>query len=377
MSAERTILLLPGDGIGPEIMQPVYRLLDWLAQYHGITFTVSERKIGGAALDAEGTPLSDATLAQAKSVDAILLGAVGGTKWNDVEFAKRPEAALLKIRKELDLYANFRPIIVFSSLIDASPLKPDIIRDLDILIVRELSSGVYFGQPRGIEQDQNGHFRAINTHSYTSQEIRRVARIAFDCARNRRKKLCSVDKANVMEAGQLWRQEVTALHQEAFSDITLTHMYADNCAMQLIRDPRQFDTIVTDNLFGDLLSDEAAMLTGSLGMLPSASFGDRTTKGYVRALYEPVHGSAPDIAGKDLVNPLATILSFIMMLRHSFGLKAEADLIDQAIKVILDRGLRTTDIMSPGMTLCKTSVMSDALISCLEQNTSHILEPTA
>lgn len=367
MSGVKRILILAGDGIGPEVMRQVRRVIDWMARRRGLAFDVRDGLIGGAAIDAEGVPLSDATLADAKAADAVLLGAVGGPKWDNIGFERRPEAGLLKIRKELGLFANLRPAVVWNALVESSPLKADAIRGLDILIVRELTGGVYFGEPRGIFDIGNGERKGINTQVYTTSEIRRVARVAFELAAKRRRSLCSVDKANVMESGKLWREEVTNLQRTEFPDIALSHMYADNCAMQLVRNPRQFDVIVTDNLFGDVLSDEAAMLTGSLGMLPSASLGEADAAGSRKALYEPVHGSAPDIMGKDIANPVASMLSFTMMLRYSFGLDAEADLVEKAIQTVLNGGMRTADIMAPGMARCSTTVMGDSILRALDK----------
>ncbi|MEI6984821.1 MAG: 3-isopropylmalate dehydrogenase [Rhodospirillaceae bacterium] len=367
MSANRKLLFLPGDGIGPEVMRQVRRVVDWLGRRRGITFEVREGLVGGCAIDAHGVPLTDATLADAKAADAVMLGAVGGPKWDKIEFERRPEAGLLRLRKELELFANLRPAVVLDALVDASPLKADIVKGLDIVIVRELTGGIYFGEPRGIREIGNGVREGVNTQVYNSTEIRRVARVAFELARKRGKRLCSVDKANVMETGLLWREEVTALHAAEFGDVELSHMYADNCAMQLIRNPRQFDVIVTDNLFGDMLSDEASMLTGSLGMLPSASLGAPDATGRRHALYEPVHGSAPDIAGRDIANPVASIFSFAMCLRYSFDLTVEADMIESAVASVLKGGMRTLDIMAPGMARCSTIVMGDSITRALDK----------
>jgi 3-isopropylmalate dehydrogenase len=369
MTTVYTLLILPGDGIGPEVMRQVRRIIDWLADARGFEFAITEGLVGGAAIDRHGVPVTDETMAAARAADAVLLGAVGGPKWDNVDFAIRPEAGLLRLRKELGLFANLRPAIVFPALAGASPLKPEVVEGLDIMIVRELTGGVYFGEPRGIETLPDGQRRGINTQVYTSSEIRRVATVAFDLARKRQNRLCSVEKANVMESGRLWREEVTALHEEAYADVALSHMYADNCAMQLVRNPKQFDTIVTDNLFGDMLSDEAAMLTGSLGMLPSASLGAVDAQGKRKALYEPVHGSAPDIAGKDLANPIATLLSFAMMLRYSFDRGEDADLIERAIENVLAGGIRTADIMARGMARVSTGVMGDSILRELNKLT--------
>ncbi|HYD32736.1 MAG TPA: 3-isopropylmalate dehydrogenase [Azospirillaceae bacterium] len=367
MAANKKLLFLPGDGIGPEVMRQVRRVIDWLDRRRHVSFDVTEGLVGGASIDAYGVPLTDATLAEAKAVDAVMLGAVGGPKWDNIGFDKRPEAGLLALRKELELFANLRPAIVFDALVDASTLKADVVKGLDIMIVRELTGGVYFGEPRGIVDIGNGERRGVNTQVYTTSEIRRVAAVAFEMARKRGKRVCSTEKANVMESGLLWREEVTRLHQEQYQDVELSHMYADNCAMQLVRNPRQFDVIVTDNLFGDMLSDEAAMLTGSLGMLPSASLGAPDASGKRKALYEPVHGSAPDIAGKDLANPVATLLSFGMALRYSFEMGEEADMIERAVQNVLNGGVRTADIMAPGMAKCSTSVMGDSILRELDK----------
>jgi 3-isopropylmalate dehydrogenase len=367
MAAAKTLLILAGDGIGPEVMAEVRRIIEWFDRKRALRFELRDGLVGGAAIDAQGSPLADATMADALAVDAVLLGAVGGPKWDALPFERKPERGLLRLRKEMALYANLRPAIVFDALVDASPLKPGIVRGLDILIVRELTGGVYFGEPRGISALADGARRGVNTQVYTSEEVRRIARVAFELAEGRQRRVCSVDKANVMETGVLWREEVQKLRDEAYPGIALSHMYADNCAMQLLREPSQFDVIVTDNLFGDLLSDEAAMLTGSLGMLPSASLGPAGPDGGRRALYEPVHGSAPDIAGKGIANPLAVILSFAMCLRHSFDLAGEARLIETAVKGVLDGGLRTADIMQPGKARVSTRVMGEAIIRELDK----------
>ncbi len=357
---KKKLTLLPGDGIGPEVMAQVRKLITWMDNNTEISFDIEEHPAGGAAIDAHGVPVTDEAIESCKNADAAILGAVGGPKWDNVDYAIRPEAGLLRLRKDLGLFANLRPALVFDALIDASTLKPDVIRGLDILIVRELTGGVYFGEPRGIEVLPNGERRGVNTQVYTTSEIQRVTRVAFDMARKRRGRVCSAEKGNVMETGRLWREEVTKLHRdENYTDIELSHMYADNCAMQLLRNPRQFDVIVTDNLFGDILSDEAAMLTGSLGMLPSASLGTQY------ALYEPVHGSAPDIAGQNKANPLATILSFAMALRYSLDAPTWADKIEKAAQDVLEAGIRTPDIMAEGCTETTTDGMGDALLERL------------
>ena len=355
------LMILPGDGIGPEGCAEVSKLIDWINDNTDLTINTQHGLIGGSAYDAHGVPLSDETLEACRNSDAIVMGAVGGPKWDGVEYNKRPEAGLLCLRKELDLFANLRPALVFDALIDASTLKPEVVRGLDILIVRELTGGVYFGEPRGIETLPDGQRRGINTQVYTTNEITRLGRVGFELARKRGNKVHSCEKANVMESGKLWREEITALHAADYGDVNLEHMYADNCAMQLLRNPSQFDVIVTDNLFGDILSDAAAMLTGSLGMLPSASLGAEGTPG----LYEPVHGSAPDIAGEGKANPLATILSFAMCLRYSFDQGELANRIEAAVKNILNEGTRTADIMAEGTTLVSTGEMGDAVIAAL------------
>jgi len=363
MTSNKRLLILPGDGIGPEVMGQVRRVIDWFAEHQALAFDVEEDLVGGAAIDAHGVPLTEATLDKAMTVDAVLLGAAGGPKWDDLPFEKKPERGLLALRKEMDLFANLRPALCFDALVEASTLKPEIVSGLDIMIVRELTGGLYFGEPRGIETLANGERRGINTQIYTTSEIRRVAALAFELARKRRNTVCSAEKANVMESGVLWREEVSRLHAESYQDVELSHMYADNCAMQLVRNPKQFDVIVTDNLFGDILSDEAAMLTGSLGMLPSASLGGVDETGRRRALYEPVHGSAPDIAGRGLANPLASVLSLAMMYRYSFDLASQADLLEQAVKNVLAAGKRTGDIMTQGCEQVSTEAMGDALLA--------------
>lgn len=359
----KNILILAGDGIGPEVMTQVKRIIDWMNGKGLTTFAVSEGLVGGCSYDAHGTPLTDETMQRAMEADAVLLGAVGGPKWDNLDFSVKPERGLLRLRKDMELFANLRPALVFDALAEASSLKLELVKGLDIMIVRELTGGVYFGQPRGIETLPNGERRGINTQVYTTSEIIRVAEVAFDLARKRGSRVHSVEKANVMESGLLWREEVQKLRDAKYQDVHLEHMYADNCAMQLVRTPRQFDVIVTDNLFGDLLSDCAAMLTGSLGMLPSASLGGDLGGGKRRALYEPVHGSAPDIAGQNKANPLACILSYSMMLRYSFGLLKEADLLDQAAQNVLNAGIRTGDIMAAGCTQVGTDGMGDAILA--------------
>jgi len=366
--AKKNILLLPGDGIGPEIMAEVKKIINFLNDNKKIDVEVSEELVGGASYDKNKTPLTDDVLYKAQDSDAVLLGAVGGPKYDQLEFSKRPERALLRLRKELRLFANLRPAICFSELASASSLKPEIVSGLDIMIVRELTGGIYFGEPRGVEPIQNGERRGINTHVYTTKEIVRVAKVAFDLAQKRNKKVTSAEKSNVMEAGLLWKEEVQKFYDENvnYKDIELSHMLADNCAMQLVRNPKQFDVIVTDNLFGDMLSDEAAMLTGSLGMLPSASLSEKDKNGRMRSMYEPCHGSAPDIAGQGVANPLAMILSFSMALKYSLDLDTVADEIDQAVQDVLKDGLRTPDIMEDGKKKVSTSEMGSAILDKLK-----------
>jgi 3-isopropylmalate dehydrogenase len=365
MTAQKRVVALQGDGIGPEIMAEALKVIDWFNKNAGAAIEIIPGDIGGMSIDKHGVPLSDDTLAACHKADAVLLAAVGGPKWDKVDYNIRPEAGLLKLRKALDLFANLRPAKVFDALAAASTLKPEIVKGLDILIVRELTGGVYFGEPRGIETLPDGQRRGVNTQVYTTSEILRVARVAFDLAQKRQNRVCSCEKANVMESGKLWREEVTLLHEEEYKNVALSHMYADNCAMQLLKNPAQFDVIVTDNLFGDILSDEAAMLTGSLGMLPSASLGALQGDGRRAALYEPIHGSAPDIAGKGLANPLAIILSIAMMFRYSFDMPAAADRLEQAVETVLGKGLRTADIMSKGCTQLSTADMGRALLETL------------
>ena len=367
MAANKKLLVLPGDGIGPEVMREVRRIIDWMDRRRRVTFDVSEDLVGGASIDARGVAITEETVEAAKAADAVLFGAVGGPRWDRFGFGNRPELAILTLRRELGLFANLRPATVLDPLVDASTLKPDVVRGLDLMIVRESTGGIYFGEPRGIEDLPGGGKRGINTEVYTTDEIERVARVGFELARQRQHRLCSVEKANVMESGLLWRQTVTALGEREFPDVGLSHMYADNCAMQLVRNPRQFDVIVTSNLFGDLLSDLASMLTGSLGMLPSATLGEADETGRRHALYEPIHGSAPDIAGKGVANPMAQMLSFAMLLRYSFGMEEDARLIERACTNVLASGLRTADVMSPGAARVGTSVMGDSVLRELDK----------
>ncbi|MEM9523280.1 MAG: 3-isopropylmalate dehydrogenase [Pseudomonadota bacterium] len=359
----RSLLILPGDGIGPEVMAEVCRIIEWFDDKRGILFDVSSDLVGGAAYDRHGTPLHDDTLAKAQEVDAVLLGAVGGPKYDRLDFSMKPERGLLRLRKEMDLFANLRPARCFDALAEFSSLKKDLITGLDLMIVRELTSGIYFGEPRGIRREGNERV-GVNTQRYTESEIARVARSAFELAKRRSNKVCSMEKANVMESGVLWRDVVQEVHDAEYPGIELIHMYADAGAMQLVRAPGQFDVIVTDNLFGDLLSDAAAMLTGSLGMLPSASLGAPMANGRPKALYEPVHGSAPDIAGQGRANPCACILSFAMALRYSFDLGKEADMVEKAIETVLAKGVRTGDLMqTDAAEPVSTSEMGDAILA--------------
>jgi 3-isopropylmalate dehydrogenase len=360
------LLLLPGDGIGPEVMEETRRVLGWLARNRGLDVAIEQDLVGGAACDAYGDPAPDAMMEKAQAADAVLFGAVGGPKWERLAFAARPERGLLRLRKDLGLFANLRPALCFDALKDASSLKPEIVAGLDILIVRELTGGVYFGEPRGIETLADGTRRGVDTQVYTTGEIRRIARVAFELARLRGNKVASAEKSNVMHTGILWREEVQRVHDDAFPDVALTHILADNCAMQLVRNPRQFDVIVTDNLFGDILSDEAAQLTGSIGMLPSASLGARAADGRQPALYEPIHGSAPDIAGSGLANPIASILSLAMCLRYSLARGEDAALLERAVEQVLAQGYRTADIAQPGTTKVGTAAMTDALLKALD-----------
>jgi 3-isopropylmalate dehydrogenase len=362
------LLLLPGDGIGVETIAEVERLIAFFnAKSNTVQFEVDRDLVGGAAYDAHGVAITDEAMAKAQKADAVMFGAVGGPKWANVPYQQRPEAGLLRLRKDLDLFANLRPAICYPALADASSLKRELVEGLDIMIVRELTGGVYFGEPKEIVTLENGEKRAVDTQLYTSREIARIAKVAFDLARKRSNKVHSAEKNNVMRTGVLWKEIVTKTHKDYAPGVQLEHILADNCAMQLIRNPKQFDVIVTDNLFGDVLSDEAAMMTGSLGMLPSASLGAPDIKtGRRKALYEPVHGSAPDIAGTGLANPIATIASFGMALRYSFDMGREADLVDQAISGVLNKGLRTADIMQTGMQKVSTSEMGRAVESELK-----------
>ena len=362
---KKKILILAGDGIGPEVMNEVKKIILWFNKNKKTDFDITEELAGGISYDKHGTPLTESVLNLALQSDAVLLGAVGGPKWDKLEFSKKPERALLRLRKDLKLFANLRPAICFKELSSASTLKPEIVSDLDIMIIRELTGGIYFGEPRGVSKLPDGSRKGVNTHVYTSDEIQMVAITAFELARKRKNKVTSCEKSNVMEAGLLWREEVEELHKTKFKDVELNHMLADNCAMQLVRYPKQFDVILTDNLFGDMLSDEAGMLTGSLGMLPSASLSERDKNGKVKAMYEPIHGTAPDIAGKNIANPLASILSFSMALRYSFDMPSEATMLDDAVREVLKDGYRTQDIMEKDRKKVSTSEMGNLVIQKL------------
>jgi len=355
----KKILVLPGDGIGPEIMAEAIKVLEKLKTEHGLQVELENGLVGGVAYDEHGTPLPEITLSKAKEADAILLGAVGAPKYESLDISVRPEKGLLGLRSELKLFSNLRPAILYPQLADASTLKPEVVSGLNIMIVRELTGGIYFGQPRGIRTLENGERQGFNTLVYSESEIRRIGHSAFDIAMKRNKRVCSVDKANVLECTELWREVMIDVGRE-YPEVELSHMYVDNAAMQLVRAPKQFDVIVTTNMFGDILSDAAAMLTGSIGMLPSASL-DANSKG----MYEPIHGSAPDIAGKNLANPLATILSVAMMLRYTLDEPALADKVENAVTKVLDHGLRTADIQREGLPAVSTSVMGDAVVAAL------------
>jgi 3-isopropylmalate dehydrogenase len=366
--ASHKLLLLPGDGIGPEVMAEVKRLIEWIDAQGIAHFPTEQGLVGGAAYDASRQSITDATMTRAAAADAVIFGAVGGPKWDDVPYEARPEAGLLRLRKDLGLFANLRPAVCYPALAEASSLKREAVEGLDIMIVRELTGGVYFGEPKTITDLGNGQKRAIDTQVYDTYEIERIARVAFDLARKRRNKVTSMEKRNVMKSGVLWNEVVTQVHAREYKDVQLEHQLADSGGMNLVKWPKQFDVIVTDNLFGDMLSDIAAMLTGSLGMLPSASLGEIDAKtGKRKALFEPVHGSAPDIAGKGLANPIAMIASFGMALRYSFELGALADKVDAAIAAVLASGLRTADIKSEGTTAVSTSQMGEAILKELQK----------
>jgi 3-isopropylmalate dehydrogenase len=360
-----SLLVLPGDGIGPEVVSEALRIVAWFGDYLALPIAIEEAAVGGASIDKHGEPISAVVLQKAQRADAVLFGAVGGPKWDDLPRAGRPEMGILKLRKELDLFANLRPAVNFSEIIASSSLRSEVVDSIDIMIVRESTAGVYFGEPRGITTDARGLRRAVDTQSYDESEIARVCRVAFEIARRRDGRLCSVDKANVMETGVLWRTIATEIGLD-YPDVDLTHMYADNCAMQLLREPRQFDVIVTDNLFGDILSDEAAALSGSLGLLPSATLHMSNSEKPASALYEPIHGSAPDIAGKGVANPLGSILSFGMCLSYSMNAPDAADLLTQAVRGVLANGIRTPDIAAAGEGSVSGSAMTDAILEVLD-----------
>jgi len=361
------LLLLPGDGIGPEVLEATKRVLGWYGKNRGFAYTTEEDLVGGISYETHGEPATDAMMAKALAADAVLFGSVGGPQWDKLPFDKKPERGLLRLRGDMKLFANLRPALCFDALKDASTLKPEIVAGLDLLIVRELTGGVYFGQPKELVTLANGEKRAVDTQIYYTHEIERIARVAFELARLRSGRVASAEKSNVMVTGVLWREVVHAVHQAEYPDIQLTDILADNCAMQLVRAPKTLDVILTDNLFGDILSDEAAQLTGSIGMLPSASLGAKGADGRQPALYEPIHGSAPDIAGKDLANPIATLLSFGMCLRYSFGRVDDAVLLDKAVEAVLAEGYRTGDIMQPGMNKVGTTAMTDAILKTLDK----------
>ena len=363
----KKILSLPGDCIGPEVMAEALKVMNWFSSRGLINFEIEKGLVGGSSYDEFGTPLTEEVIKLANESDAVLFGSIGGPKWDDVNYDLRPEKGLLSLRQSMGLFANLRPAIVFDALVDASSLKPDLVKGLNIIIVRELIGGIYFGEPRGIKQLENNQRIGFNTQSYSTEEIIRIARVAFELAGKRNKKVCSVDKANVMESGVVWREETLKLCNQHYPNIELEHMFVDNCSMQLVKSPKQFDVILTDNLFGDILSDEAAMLTGSLGLLPSASLGAKDKDGNMRSMYEPVHGSAPDIAGKGVANPIATILSFAMALKYSLNLDKEAKEIESAVQKVLNDGLRTKDILSKGSKEVSTKVMGDAVIAYLQK----------
>ncbi|MDA0902029.1 MAG: 3-isopropylmalate dehydrogenase [Proteobacteria bacterium] len=361
MTVNKNILLIEGDGIGPEVVGEAKKIIDFFSENSDKKFEIDYALLGGVAYDKTGTPFPEETIQKAKKSDAILLGAVGGPKWESLAYEHRPERGLLGIRKELELFANLRPAIVFDALADSSTLKREVVEGLDIMIVRELTGGIYFGEPKGVETLADGSRKGYNTLVYTSKEVERIAKVAFDLAAKRNKRLCSVDKANVLEATEMWREEVEKVGK-SYPDIELSHMYVDNASMQLVRNPKQFDVVVTTNMFGDILSDTASMLTGSLGMLPSASLGAKRADGKQYSLYEPVHGSAPDIAGKSIANPIATISSLSMMFRYSFGYEKEANIIDQAIKNVLNKGIKTADIAVQSEKPVSTTQMGDEIV---------------
>lgn len=367
---EFNLLVLAGDGIGPEIIAETLRIVTWFGDHLDVRFNIEQQAVGGASIDERGKPITDAVLQKALRADAILFGAVGGPKWDELPRASRPEMGILRLRKELDLFANLRPAINFPEIVAASSLRPELVDSIDIMIVRESTSGVYFGEPRGITTDENGLRSAVDTQSYNEMEIARVCRAAFEIARRRGGRLCSVDKANVMETGALWRAVATGIGRD-YPDVELSHMYADNCAMQLLREPKQFDVIVTDNLFGDILSDEAAALSGSIGLLPSATLHMADSARPRRALYEPIHGTAPELAGQGIANPLASILSFGLCLDYSLQATDAADLLVQAVRDVLGRGIRTADIAATGQERVSGAAMTDAILARLDETAAR------
>ncbi len=366
----KKILLIDGDGIGPEVVGQAKKVLEFFSKNTDKKFETENALLGGIAYDQVGTPFPQETVKLARESDAILLGAVGGLKWESLEYKHRPERGLLGIRKELELFANLRPAKVFNALADSSTLKREIVENLDIMIVRELTGDLYFGEPRGVTTLADGSRQGVNTMTYNSKEVERIARVSFDLAKIRGKKLCSIDKANVIETTEMWREVVTQMGQKEYPEIALSHMYVDNASMQLVRNPKQFDVMLTGNMFGDILSDTASMLTGSLGMLPSASLGAKQANGKQFALYEPIHGSAPDIAGKNIANPIATILSLAMMFRYSFGFAKEADLLEASVENVLNRGIRTADIAKAGEAKISCTEMGDKIIEELRKLTA-------
>jgi 3-isopropylmalate dehydrogenase len=366
----KKILLIDGDGIGPEVVGQAKKVLEFFSKNTDKKFETENALLGGIAYDQVGTPFPQETVKLARESDAILLGAVGGLKWESLEYKHRPERGLLGIRKELELFANLRPAKVFNALADSSTLKREIVENLDIMIVRELTGDLYFGEPRGVTTLADGSRQGVNTMTYNSKEVERIARVSFDLAKIRGKKLCSIDKANVIETTEMWREVVTEMGQKEYPEIALSHMYVDNASMQLVRNPKQFDVMLTGNMFGDILSDTASMLTGSLGMLPSASLGAKQANGKQFALYEPIHGSAPDIAGKNIANPIATILSLAMMFRYSFGFAKEADLLEASVENVLNRGIRTADIANVGEVKISCTEMGDKIIEELRKLTA-------
>jgi len=367
MANTKTLIVVPGEGIGVEVIDQVRRVVDWFDRRREVGFRLKDEPFGMPAYEKYGVLLRESAIEEMRQADAVLFGATGSLLWDKLPPEIRKRGSLLRLRKELELFANLRPVKALPALMEASPLKERVLDGVDLVIVRELNGGMYFGEPRGVETLPSGVKRGFDTETYTTSEIERVARVAFELARKRNRRVTSVEKANVMQSGLFWRQTVTALHEREYADVELSHMYADNCAMQLVRNPRQFDVIVTSNIFGDLLSDLASMLTGSLGMLPSATLGPADASGKRLALYEPIHGSAPDIAGKGIANPMAQIFSFAMLLRYSFGMDEDAALIERACTNVLASGLRTADIMAPGTAKVGTNVMGESILRELDK----------